>query len=260
MPPPAPATTSYSHLPVLRDPKYGFLNFVALGYALVANLLGLYSLLAWRQQQNPTIAGLQLLFGLLASAHGRVIASYLVHEAAHGNIFRKPLEANAAFGRIALLLAGCPYADFCHVKHMHIAHHKDRGDAVEFDYRSFCRLPMVQPVVLALEFCYVPAVETVMHIRTAWAPLVWSSAFAKSRTWSSAIGIPIQLVWYIYLWKQGIFMLHIVAGAMVLQYLSLNDAFHHTYEAILMKDYVPGPGPRTAQYEEENTYRYVRFV
>ena len=100
----------------LRDPAYGWLHFVALTYALVANGLGLYSLLQWKesvQGGSPLAPALLLLLatGVCASAHGRVIASYLVHEAAHGNIFKHPLvQGNRAFGVAALWLAGCPYA------------------------------------------------------------------------------------------------------------------------------------------------------
>jgi hypothetical protein len=117
----------------LRDPKYGWLHFVALGYALVANAVGLICLLQWHQQQQLHSWTVTVFFlgtaGILASAHGKVIASYLVHEAAHGNIFRNPLvEGNQAFGVVALYLAGAPYADFSHVKQMHISHHKDRAE------------------------------------------------------------------------------------------------------------------------------------
>ena len=137
---------------------------------------------------------------------------------------------------------------------MHISHHKDRADTVEFDYRTFANLPWVKPIVLALEYVYIPAVECIMHTRTALAPLIWPSLYSSSRIWSSAIGVPIQAAWYAFLFHRGILLPHLVAGALVLQYLSLNDAFHHTYEAILMANYTPGPGPRTAKYEEENTF------
>ena len=256
-----PMPSLLESLPTLRDASYGWLHFCALGYALAANLLGLYSLLQWHQQHQEQVGTLPwslalLLTGILASAHGRVIASYLVHEAAHGNIFRNPLvEGNRAFGVAALCLAGCPYADFGHVKSMHISHHKDRADTVEFDYRTFARLPAVKPIMLALEYFYVPAVETVMHTRTAFSPLIWPSLYiGTSRTWSSAIGVSVQATWYAYLFEQGILLPHLVAGALVLQYLSLNDAFHHTFEVLLMENYTPGPGSRTAQYEEDNTY------
>ena len=51
----------------------------------------------------------------------------------------------------------------------------------------------------------------------------------------------------------------LVQGAFLLHFLSFGDSFHHTYEAIFMNDpnYVPGPGDRTAKFEDDNTYSNV---
>lgn len=253
--------SSFLHaLPTLRDGKYGWLNFVALSYALTADAGGLALLLCHTDDGSRSIVWSlgMVLAGILLSAHGRILASYLVHEAAHASIFVTPW-ANRWFGCVALWLAGCPYADFAHVKSMHLKHHLDRADTVEFDYRTAVNggNPLFRRAVLAAEYCFVPVVETIMHVRTALYPVFWSHQVATSRRQSARLGTPVWMLFYAGLWHAAgirLVCLQLLSGALVLQYLALNDAFHHTYEAMLMKDYTPGPGPRTAAYEEENTY------
>ena len=75
----------------------------------------------------------KLVAAILLAFHGRVVASYLVHDAAHSAIFCEPTRANEAFGILCLWLAGCPYVNFYHVRKLHIYHHKDRNDAGELD-------------------------------------------------------------------------------------------------------------------------------
>ena len=130
---------------------------------------------------------------------------------------------------------------------MHILHHKDRADAVEFDHRTFANAPAIKPVVLALEHACVPAVGTIVHARTALAPLIWPSLHSTSHTWLSAIGVTMQTVWHACLLERDILLPHSLTGALVLQHLNLNDTFHHTHEAISMANCTPGPSPRTAQ-------------
>ncbi|KAG7354950.1 fatty acid desaturase [Nitzschia inconspicua] len=56
------------------------------------------------------------------------------------------------------------------------------------------------------------------------------------------------------MWHHNALFWQLVCGAMMLHILAFGDAFHHTYEAVFPQNYTPGPGNRTAQYEEENTY------
>ena len=246
-------------MPKLRDPQGGWKNFAASMYSLVADVAGLMCLVQYSKYSQGYYA--YLFAGIFFTAHGRVIASYLVHEAAHASVFLEP-AANRVFGSVALWLAGCPYADFAHVKYMHISHHKDRADAVEFDYRKFCSMPVIQNIILVLEFCFVPVVETIMHFRTAFYPILWSSdpEVTPSRWRSAWIGTPTMCAFYLTLWHLGgyaVLVPHFVAGALLLHFLALNDAFQHTYEVIPLSETNEGPGNRTAQYEEENTYSTV---
>jgi fatty acid desaturase len=111
------------------------------------------------------------------------------------------------------------------------------------------------------EFCFVPVVETMMHIRQAFGPIMmnlfWSQKnqfFTPQRIRSAFMGTPVQIAFYAFLWFHGALLMHLSSGAIVLQLLAFGDAFHHTYEAVFPQDYTPGPGNRTAQFEEENTY------
>ena len=254
-------------LPKLRDPQGGWKNFAAIFYSLSANVIGWWCLSQYYHYKNHNIVAFVffLVTGIFLSFHGRVIASYLVHESAHASIFLDP-TANRDMGTTCLWLAGVPYADFAHVKAMHISHHKDRSDAVEFDYRTFCQTwPWLRNVILALEFLYIPVVEIIMHLRTAWYPILWpSDPWVTPSRWQNAwIGTTATCAFYaVLLWPAlgggwPTFSAHLVAGALVLHFLAMNDAFQHTYEAVLRQDHVPGPGNRTAQYEEENTYSTV---
>lgn len=245
-------TTSQDHwlgLPVLRDPSRGWLHFVPLFYALFANVAGV-SLIVGNSKFY-----LYMLLGVLLLAHGRVLAAYLVHEAAHGNIFKDHV-ANHWFGVAAMWCAGCPYCDFRHVRIMHIKHHKDRADVVEFDYRAFFGKSnfLVRSLILSLEYCFIPIIETIHHSRCALYPLLYP--VPPSRRQSAAIGTPLTVCMYIsiYLVSPVSFLMYLVSGILMLNFLALSDAFHHTYKAVMVEDYVPGPGDRTAIYEEENTF------
>jgi fatty acid desaturase len=247
-------------VPTLRHPDSGWKHLVAVVYALVANLVGLFSMLQcssnWHSSSNYGNAS-TLILAILLSCHGRVIATYMVHESCHGNIFVQSW-ANALLGTVCLWLAGCPYANYEHVKFMHNAHHKDRADTVEFDYRDFVKKqPWVfRQAVLGLEWCCVPIVETIMHFRSALSPLL-DTTCKPGRRQSAWIGSFTMLLFYVYLWQHGALLPELIMGALLLHFLSYGDAFHHTFEAVMLKDYTPGPGGRTPKFEEENTYSNV---
>ena len=155
--------------------------------------------------------------------------------------------------------AGAPYCHFEHVRKLHVAHHFDRADTVDFDYRRFIsRAPApFRAAVLAAEWALIPAVELLMHARTALSPLL--GGVGAARRASAAVGTLAVVSLHACLLLQGgpkALALYFLATLLFLHTLSLHDAFQHTYEVAFASDgaYVPGPGKRTAQYEEENTY------
>jgi len=149
------------------------------------------------------------------------------------------------------------------VRKLHIAHHYDRADTVEFDYRSALKAApaILRGCVLALEWAFCPAVEMLMHVRSAVAPFLNRSLpLAAERRLMSAIGTPVALAFWAFLVARSGMMalcLYFLSTAVFLQILSVHDAFQHTYTVLLPNadgTYVTGPGPRTPAYEEENTY------
>ena len=250
--------------PTLRDLTGGWKTFAAITYAAVAVAHGLGAFL-----HAPELSVGAALGAVLAAAHGRIIAAYMVHECAHSSIFREP-EWNNMLGVAMVWLCLSPYVDFQHCKRIHLSHHKDRGDTVSFDYRTELR-SLPQPVlraILGLEFCFVPIVECIIHLRTCLHPLglypLVRSGTARTReqtddptqTCSSHLpammaaqaasdkhmphrirrsalvgGLATLALWAL-LWLRGgayALLLHAVAGGLVAHVLSMHDAFQHTY-------------------------------
>jgi fatty acid desaturase len=242
--------------PRLRDRKEGYKTIYAFGYALFADFLGMLLMIQPSGGRDRTLVAMAL------AIHGRVVAAYLVHEATHDTIFVETW-ANRCMGIACTWLAGCPYCNFDHIRKMHIAHHKDRTDLVEFDYRSFVQNghPLVKAFCCFCEYCFIPIVETSMNLRQALGPILigiflprYNRFFSRERIWSASLGSSFQVAFYLFLWHHNALFIHLICGAVVLQVLAFGDAFHHTYEAVFPQDYVPGPGNRTAQFEEDNTY------
>jgi fatty acid desaturase len=148
---------------------------------------------------------------------------------------------------------------------LHIAHHHDRADTVEFDYRAFIRgLPSpCRRAIVAAEWALVPAVELLMHARTALAPLAPGCRMPLRRRANAALGSVVVAACWLALYASGgliACMLYFAATTLFLHTLSAHDAFQHTYEVLLPAadgSYVSGPGARTAAYEEENTFSNV---
>src|ERR1700745_2541994 len=65
--------------------------------------------------------------GVFAVAHAMVIASYFIHECAHGAVFMDARH-NAALGRALLCINGASYGAYEAIKHKHMRHHFDRAD------------------------------------------------------------------------------------------------------------------------------------
>ena len=98
----------------MRDPSGFWLGYaLPLAYAAAAHGGGAYALLT-RSRAERSAA--QCALAVLAVAHGRVVATYLVHEAAHSAIF-KSLRANTATGVLCqwmcVVLPALPRARTC---------------------------------------------------------------------------------------------------------------------------------------------------
>lgn len=123
----------------------------------------------WLMAQSHAVLDL---IGVLLSAEAMVLAAYLLHEAAHQNLFVSA-RGNRWAGEAASFLAGGAYASFEHIRHLHIRHHLDRADLVCFDLRGLLsRHPRLRGCLQGLEWAYIPAVELLMHAQLILRPML----------------------------------------------------------------------------------------
>ena len=238
-----------------RDPAGAWKTFAAVAYAIASTTCGLCCIARGNLSVSGGVAA------VFALAHGRIIAAYLVHECAHSSIFFER-RWNTALGVAMLWVSGCPYCDFQHVKRLHVAHHIDRADTTSFHYKAELRaLPRaIKGTVLAMEYCLVPIIEMLMHVRVALRPLVAlhdPKVTARHRATAAVGSVAVATIWLGLFACGGMYALaqYAAAAILMLHVLSAHDAFQHTYIVLTDDDtYVPGPGDRTAQYEDSNTY------
>ena len=234
---------------------WGWPTALAAVYAAVGHACCVFQL---SQQRGGALwqAGVVLLL-----SHTRVVAAILVHDATHEAVARRGL-LNTVAGTALLWVAGTPYCFFPHVQRVHVAHHRDRADTVEFDYRAFVgRVWGLRHAVLALEYCFVPATELLMHTRTSLSPLLWPDS--QWHRANSAVGLyaVTRLYGHLYAGAGGPFavLLYTLSTCALIHVLSYHDCFAHTYTVVdpQKRGYKAGPGDRSAAYEEANTYSTV---
>ena len=205
---------------------------------------------------------LALVLGVPLLAHAMLVAAYLLHECAHGNLFRDR-DTNARVGEVMSFLCGGAYAPFARIRHMHIRHHRDKGDFTTFDPRAFLRaMPTAaQRLVVALEWAYVPAVELLMHAQVIARPLLVPGRAGERRRVVAMLalrgGIALWLAWAAPLALLG----YGVAYLLLLTGLNLGDAFHHTFEYHVVTWDEPVPTQAyDRRYEDEHTFSNLLSV
>jgi fatty acid desaturase len=101
--------------------------------------------------------------GVLMTAHGMVIAAFLMHDCAHNAIFTNN-DTNTKLGRLLNAICGTNYGTYEDLRNKHFRHHVDNCDTVYLDYRQpLKQRPWLLRGVKAMEWCYIPAVEIIMH-------------------------------------------------------------------------------------------------
>jgi len=241
-------------LPRFRDAHGAALNSLALVYALGGWGAGLWMVTrdAW-----PVAA-----LGVLLLAHAMLIAAYMVHDACHDTIFLRH-EHNRVVGELASFVAGSSYASYDRIRHLHLRHHRERIDVSCFDYRLFLRHApsSLRGVVLALEWAYVPAVETIMHLQVIVRPFVVREQQRYLPRVLSMLGIRGALFTLLALAAPRALVLYLVAYALLLTGLAFFDAYQHTYECY----FDPGAPPPDRElysrsYEQAHTFSNVISV
>ena len=190
-------------------------------------------------------------------------SAYFIHEFAHHAIF-KSAEANARWGTFMSWLNGSCYAHFDDMRRKHMRHHVERADVITFDAKGFLlKSPTwFRSSVLALEWCYFPAIEFLMRGFVICMPFrknqKGSTGAARLRIVSIAA---IRLSGLALLGWVSIkaLLLYCAAVLIFITLLRFADCFQHTYIAYPILDDTPLPKEmvRDREYEQLNTYSDV---
>jgi fatty acid desaturase len=193
--------------------------------------------------------------GVLLCCHAMVIAAYLIHEAAHQTLFVSA-SANRYAGEWLGFVAGSSYASFERIRRMHIRHHCDRVDLISYDFKGLLRRRLaVRRLLEIAEWAYVPATEILLHLQILWRPLLEPG---QRRYLPRVLGMLLfrsLLLAALALWSLKALVLYLLAYGLLLHVLNFFDAFHHSFDQIVVDtdQEVPKQG-RDRAYEQANTY------
>lgn len=234
-------------LRLFRDRKTAVLNSAVMVAAL-AGWIASFGLMG----ASPVLLNV---VGLVLCAQSMIWAAYLIHEAAHQSLLAER-RLNLWAGETASFIAGSSYASFERIRQMHIRHHVDRADLVCFDFRSFIReRPLLRRVLQVLEWAYVPATETLMHLQVIWRPLFVPSQQRHRPRALSMLVVRLGLLTLLGWWSLKALALYFVAYALLLHTLNFFDCFHHSFESHVVEADEPiALNGRDRSYEQSNTY------
>ncbi|MDH5425213.1 MAG: fatty acid desaturase [Gammaproteobacteria bacterium] len=229
-------------------------NLLAISYVLASYVAGLALMLSAVFTLN--------IIGVIVFAHGMIIAAYLIHECAHNSLFRKN-SYHRWLAELLLWICGASYSHYDDVRHKHVRHHTDKADVVSFDFRlRFKNYPKTLKVIQALEWCYIPAMELLMHALVIVLPFIKDNRkHLRSR-----------IVMVVFL--RGLFFAYLASISLpVLFYYSLSyllfltvmrfmDAHQHTYELYETLDQKRGDEAKKydRDFEQKNTYSNLLSV
>jgi fatty acid desaturase len=233
--------------PLFRDRDAALANTIVLTWTC-AGWLGSLALMGAQ-------AAILNIAGVLLCAHAMILAAYLIHEAAHQTLFSAHW-ANRIAGEAMNFIAGSCYASFERIRHMHIRHHVDRADVTCFDFKGLMRRrPGVRRVLQILEWAYVPATETLMHLQVIWRPFFVRSQRKHLLRVAAMLVVRSLLLALLGLWSWKALLLYVVATALLLHVLNFFDAFHHTFEQYFVAADEPvSMEGRDRRYELDHTY------
>lgn len=240
---------------LFRHPDGIIPNLLAFAYVLSGYVIGL-----WLMTSSDLIVAL---LATLWFAHALIIAAYLFHEFAHDTLFARH-EHNVRAGRLMTWLTGSCYARFEHLRHKHIRHHVDRADVISLDTKALL-LAAPAPLrraVLLLEWCYVPAVELLMHAYVIALPFLRAERHADRARVALILAIRLGAFAALAYVSPQAALLYCLAYLIMVTVLRFADAFQHTYDAyaILESNKVPQDKVRDRAYEQANTYSNLLSV
>lgn len=224
-------------------------NFIALTYVLSGYVIGMWLMASGSLAVALTAA--------LWFAHALIVAAYFFHEFAHGTIFSSPV-ANSRGGVLMNWLTGSCYARYEHLRRKHLRHHVDRADVISLDTKALLNAAPagLRRFVLLLEWCYVPAVELLMHGYVIALPFMREERRSERARVLIILGVRAAAFAALAYVSPRAFLLYVLAYLIMVTVLRFADAFQHTYDAyaILESDKVPADNLRDKAYETANTY------
>jgi fatty acid desaturase len=232
----------------LRDPSGAHFTAAVLLYITTTYIGGWIGIL-----QDLVILNI---VGVIALAHSMVIAAYLLHDCSHNTVFTSTTR-NAYLGKVLNWVAGSCYGRYEDIRYKHMRHHVDNYDPVVWDYRSFLkRHPLLEAVMKAAEWVYIPAVEIMMHTMLVLAPWCIESKRAQRRRILQVLAIRASLLILVFIYSPVALFLYALAQLLLFTVLRFMDCYQHNYEVVFNledKD-VERPYRGDAEYEQSNTY------
>jgi fatty acid desaturase len=220
-------------------------NILALFYTFLTYGLGVALLLIPSWGWNGV--------GVALVVHGLVLSATFIHELIHGNIFKEHRRLNAFWGQVMTHINGACYSTWDNLVSHHFNHHIHYGDFVGFDPVIYFELmnPWLRRIYIVFEWFYMPVFEFELRWRIILAPffeqekhhLRWRNlGFMIYRT--SLFGL---LGWY----SPRALLLYAIAYISFVNLMRFADAFHHTYEYVIMGQPIP---KRDRSYEQAHTF------
>ncbi len=220
-------------------------NSFALGYTLLTYGLGVGLLFTPFWGWNAV--------GVLLVVHSLILTATFTHELVHGNIFKEHRQLNAFWGQVMTQINGACYAPWQDLVAHHFNHHLHHGDFVGFEPAAhFQAMPAwLRKVYIILEWAYLPLFEFELRWRIILAPslekekrhLRWRNlGLMACRTALFAL-----MGWY----SAKALVLYAIAYISFVNLMRWMDAFHHTYEYVIVGQPIP---KRDRVYEQANTF------
>jgi len=229
-------------------------NLLVFSYVLVSYFGGLALML------SPDV--IVSLIGVVVFAHCMIIAAYLIHECAHNSIFRKN-SYHRWLAEPLLWICGASYSHYNDVRHKHVRHHTDKADVVSFDYRiRFNEYPKTLKVIRLLEWCYIPAMEILMHALVIILPFIKDNR--KHRRSRVVAVLMLRVLFFTYLASMSLAVLlsYSLSYFLFLTVMRFMDAHQHTYELFETLDRKRGTEVKKfdREFEQKNTYSNLLSV
>lgn len=221
-------------------------NVLALIYILSAYCGGFYLLIQYRLRLFPC--------AVILISHAIVIAAYLIHECAHNTLFISN-QRNAQLGKFLSWLIGACYCDYRTIRDQHFRHHIERADITALDLKPLLlNRPRLLRLIFALEWCYFPAIDWLMHITTAFSPFMLESRRKFRRQVIQMLILRGSIFLFVLIYFPAAAIGYLLAYTVALHILRFMDAFQHTFALSSPASTMHSMQKNNRDYEQSNTF------